>query len=303
MIVRHPCSFMLICSFLQLNAFAQELEPRQLTNLPRGMYFAVAGYGYGAGSILMDQTIHIDDFKGELHTFFFSYATSLNLFGKSGKLDVLLPVGTGDWKYSYNDVEMKDAANGLGDMRIRFSVNFIGAPSLTPKAFEKYKPKTVMGYSLQVFVPIGQYNSEQLPNLGSNRWCFRNSLGISYTYDQWIFELYAAVWLFTNNHRYLGDNLMEQKPLIGIKAHCARTFKNGMWLALNTGYGYGGRITVNHEPKDVVTSAIRLGFTYSVPFTVNHSLKLTGVTGIRLQQGGDFDAVSLTYQYRWVERK
>ena len=295
--------FIFIGLFLQQTVSAQELEPRQLTNLPRGMYFAVAGYGYGAGNILLDQAIQIDDFKGRLHTFIFGYATSLNLFGKSGKLDIILPVGTGDWKYSLDGIELTDKANGLGDMRIRFTVNFLGAPSLSLSKFKDYKQKTVMGYSLQVFIPIGQYNSNQLPNLGSNRWCFRNSLGISHTFGNWVFEVYASVWLFTKNNRYLGDNTMEQEPLFGFKAHFARNFNNGMWLALNTGYGYGARVIVNGDPRDVETSALRFGLTYTIPIAKQHSLKLTGVTGVRLKQGGDFDAVSLSYQYRWTEKR
>jgi len=284
-----------------LSTRSQELEPRQLTNLPRGMNFAMAGYGYGEGNILLDQAIPIDDFKGQLHTFFFGYASSLNIFGKSGKLDIILPVGTGDWKYSLDGTEETDMANGLGDMRIRFSVNFLGAPSLTPENFKEYKPGFVMGYSLQVFVPTGQYDSEQLPNLGSNRWSFRNSIGASYTLQRWVFEAYAATWLFTANKRYLGYNKMEQRPLFGFKLHVARTFSNGMWLAVNSGYGYGARVIVNDEPRDAETSALRLGLTYSVPITEQHSLILTGVTGFRLKQGGDFDAVTLTYQYRWSD--
>jgi hypothetical protein len=46
-------------------------------------------------------------------------------------------------------------------------------------------------------------------------------------------------------------------------------------------------------------STFRFGFDVAVPFAVQHSFKFTAVTGIRHERGPDFDAVALTYQYRW----
>jgi len=41
-----------------VNSYAQELEPRLLTNLPVGMNFALVGYGYANGNILFDPHYH-----------------------------------------------------------------------------------------------------------------------------------------------------------------------------------------------------------------------------------------------------
>ena len=48
---------------------AQELEPRLFTNVPVGMNFAILGYAYSRGNVLMDPSIPIEDLDSKLHTF------------------------------------------------------------------------------------------------------------------------------------------------------------------------------------------------------------------------------------------
>ena len=39
--------------------------------------------------------------------------------------------------------------------------------------------------------------------------------------------------------------------------------------------------------------------TFEDKYFEDHSLKFTAVSGIRFEQGGDFDAFGVAYQYRW----
>ena len=68
---------------------------------------------------------------------------------------------------------------GLLDPRFRVSVNLIGAPALSVKDFANYRQDLIVGVSLQVSAPVGQYDNSKLLNLGNNRWSFRPELGIS----------------------------------------------------------------------------------------------------------------------------
>lgn len=226
---------------LNTTAYAQELEPHALTNLPVGTNFVVAGYGFASGNVLMDPSLPLEDLDAKMHSFFAAYVRSFNFFGLSAKVDAILPYATGDWYYTYQGNDEYDLSNGFGDARFRLSINFIGAPALKKEAYKDYKPKTIFGYSIQVFVPTGNYKSEQLPNLGSNRWTFKNQLGISHTFNKWIVEGYAAVWLFTANNNFLNGNKLNQDPLFTLKAHVIRSLPKRFWVALGVGYGYGGR--------------------------------------------------------------
>ena len=78
-----------------------------------------------------------------------------------------------------------------------------------------------------------------------------------------------------------------------------RSMRKGSWIALNVGYGCGGRTSVNDIPRDTYISTFRFGFTLAFPLSLNHTLRLVAASAVRLQKGADFDALALSYQYRW----
>src|SRR5688572_10864932 len=71
--------------------FSQELEPRAYSNVPIGMNFAVVGYGYVDGDVLLEASSPLDNAEITLHAALLAYARSLNFFGDSAKIDVVVP--------------------------------------------------------------------------------------------------------------------------------------------------------------------------------------------------------------------
>ena len=59
------------------------------------------------------------------------------------------------------------------DPRLRFSVNLYGAPALSLPEFANYKQDLIIGASLQVSAPLGQYDADKVVNIGTNRWFFK----------------------------------------------------------------------------------------------------------------------------------
>jgi hypothetical protein len=296
----------IIFSWIVLFSFsseAQELEPRALTNLPVGMNFTALGYAYADGNILMDPALPLEDFNGKINTIIMAYARSINVFGKSGKIDIILPFAGGDWIGTFEGDSFEDSSTGFGDLRVRTSINLTGAPALKPNEFNTYKQITVSGLSVQLIIPTGSYKAEQLPNIGSNRWTLRTTYGISRTINKWIIEAYTGVWLFSKNNNFLNNKTLAQTPLLVFKAHFTHTFNNGMWIAFDSGYGYGSQTTIDGVKRDAIISGIRLGLTFSVPINQYHSLRFSGISGIRFKQGGDFDAFGVSYQYKWLKKK
>lgn len=281
---------------------AQELEPRSLTNLPDRTSFVILGYGYAAGDILLDPALPIEDMDAKLNTFMGAYVRSLKLLGNSGKLSVILPYATGYWEGKYIGQDSSTSRNGFGDARIGFSYNFIGSPALSMAEYKNYHQKTIFGLNFQVFVPVGQYDDTKLLNLGSNRWTFKTQLGLSQAIKEWTIEAYASIWLFTTNHNFWGGNKLEQNPLYTFKIHLIRSLPKGVWVAGNGGYGIGGKAYINNEERDTRISAFRFGLTLAVPIAKQHSLKLSLISGRRLEMGPDFDGIAITYQYRWLKK-
>jgi len=288
-------------TFFPIVSLSQELEPRALTNVPLGMNFVLVGYGYSQGNILLDPAVPIEDLDAKLHAVIGAYLRSIKIFGLAGKVDVIVPWASGDWTGKLNGIDTFRSVSGMGDARIRLSVNFVGAPPLIKQDFRGYKPAKISGASLQIIAPTGQYDPDRLINLGSNRWVFKPQWGFARYLKNWIIETYLSTYFFTTNNNFFGGQELKQKPLGALSIHGIRTFPKNLWLALGAGYGLGGRTIINGEEMDTRISTFRFGLTFAVPIGQHHVVRLNGTTGIRLERGSDFNAVNFIYQFRWIK--
>ncbi len=276
----------------------QDLEPRSLSNAPVGLNFVLAGYQFATGNVLFDPSLPIEDAKAHLHSALAAYVRTINFFGRSGKIDIVVPfVLDGHWEGLLEGQPAQTTRTGFADPQLRLSVNILGAPALSLAEFGAYQQKTIVGLSVQVRPPLGEYSEEKLINLGSNRWTFKPQLGISQKLGKVFLEGYFSLWIFTPNPNLLGARLT-QKPIYAIKGHIAYQFKPGLWLAFDAGYGAGGRTSVNSFPRESQRN-IRIGGTFAVPLATHHALKLRFSSGVETKVGSDFESVSIAYQYRW----
>ena len=283
---------------------AQELEPRNLTNLPRGINFFSAGYAYASGNTLLDPSLPLENFNGRINSIIVAYVRSVNFWGKSGKIGAILPFAGGDFEGVFANDPFTDAYTGFGDIRLRASVNLTGAPSLMPKDYLDYKANVVSGLGIQITAPTGDYKPEQLPNLGTNRWTFRINYGVSKTVKDWIVELYAGVWLFTPNNEFLENFRLTSTPLWITKTSIIRSLgKRDNWIAFSLGYGYGAQTSIDGVERDAVLSQMPLSLIYAHSIGKRHTLKLAAVSSIRFKQGADFDALAISYQLRWLDKR
>ena len=290
---------LLTCLLHALSNHAQELEPRSLTNIPTGMNFGVIGYAWTQGNILLDPALSIEDLNASVHGIVAAYVRSINVFGTSGKIDVVLPFAAGDWAGTVSQQYQTTARNGFGDPKFRLSVNLIGAPALNTEEYGSYEQKTILGFNMQVSLPIGQYFPDRLINLGSNRFTFAPQIGVSHLYNNWIVEGYASIWLFTRNNDFYGGRELRQDPIYSVKLHLIRSLPKGIWMAFDAGYANGGIAYVNGEQRESHISTFRLGGTLAIPLGLRQTLKFFGFTTLRLDQGSDYDLLAVAYQFRW----
>ncbi len=80
---------------------------------------------------------------------------------------------------------------GLADPLLRISVNVYGAAALSMEDFPTYRQDIIVGASLQVTAPLGQYDSTKLLNAGTNRWSFKPELGVSKAWGPVIDQILA----------------------------------------------------------------------------------------------------------------
>ncbi len=99
--IKAAINILILFYHLPNQVFAQELEPRSLTNIPVGTNFILAGYGFSKGDILLDPTTPIEDLNARLHAFVGAYVRSINFFGLSSKVDIIVPYAIGDYSGLY----------------------------------------------------------------------------------------------------------------------------------------------------------------------------------------------------------
>src|SRR4249919_1217471 len=280
-------------------AKAQDAEPRSYTNTPVGLNFLIAGYLYSQGKIAFDPQLSIADAQFHAHTEALAYVRSLDVGGKSAKFDVILPYSSFSAHALVDGQPRERQMSGFGDPRFRVSVNLFGAPALSVKEFANYQQDLIIGVSLQVSAPVGQYDNSKLLNLGNNRWSFKPEFGISKAVGPWTFELAPSVTFFTDNTDFIGGNTFAQAPFYAVQGHILYTFQSGAWLALDGVYFSGGRTSLNGVKSDNEQRNTRAGFTVAWPIDRRNSLKLSASTGVTTRTGSEFSAVAIAWQYRW----
>jgi hypothetical protein len=277
---------------------AQDLDPRAYARMPINFTFIVVGLGYNYGNVILDSSLPLQDLDATLESPMLGVGHTFNLFGFTSQAFAALPYAWAQASGKVLRVEENQYRSGLGDTRLRLSVLFIGARPVTIEEFAKKSPKFVLGTSLMVYAPTGQYFTDKLINIGTNRWSFKPEIGISYPVtEQWFIDLYAGVWFFTNNYSfYPGNSVRKQKPLGAIQTHISYNFNPVMWAALDLTYYTGGQSSVNGMDNDDDQNNVRIGATFNFPLSKLDAIKIAYSTGAIIRFGADFSSISIAWQ-------
>jgi len=259
-------------------ALAQDLEPRRWTQLPVGSNILGVGYEVRTGDIHFDPALRISDATFTLHTAALAYNRYFDLWGRTARFDLQLPVQTGDWRGLVNGESASVSRTGLADPRLRLSVNLVGAPAVSAEEYAEYVrshiERTTVGVALAVRLPLGDYDDDKLINLGRNRFTIRPQLGVLHTRGPWSFELTGSTFFYTENDDFFGGNSLEQDPLFGVQAHVVRSLGGGFWLSGGAAYAWGGETRVNGIESDDGWSNLLYGLSFGFPVSDDQSLRV-----------------------------
>jgi hypothetical protein len=283
-------------------ALAQDLEPRLYTNVPLGMNFLGAGYGYSEGNVLFDPAVALENAEIEIDGPVLGYGRSVRLGPFSGKVDGAIARICLDGSADYEGERVTRNTCGWTDARARLTVNFLGAPPLTPQAFASYRQEWVFGASLQIGLPVGDYDAARLVNIGTNRVSSKLEIGVSKNLARWLLEVSLGETFYEDNTNFFGGRVREQESISSLQAHAVYRFGGGQWLALDATRYHGGRTSIGGALNQDLQSNVRLGATASLPINAQQSVKLAASTGVSTRTGTDFDTVVAVWQYAWGRR-
>ncbi len=190
--------------------------------------------------------------------------------------------------------------SGIGDVSALLSINLIGAPSMNRESFQEFRqnPQPVLGASVKIVAPTGQYDADRLINIGTNRWAVRARLGYTQPLvsKKWVMELAVGAWFFENNDEFLGQT-RKQDPITAIDFSVIRRFRPGFWGSLDLNYYLGGRSTFGGNKAADFQRNSRFGITLAYPFKGAHAIKASFSNGIATKSGGDYQAIGISYAY------
>ena len=299
--------FLLLLSLANAeSAHAQDLEPRRWGHLPTGMNIVGLGYIYTEADVFFSPVWKITDGKSWINGVGVNAIRSFDLAGKSARFSVLLPYVSGRWEGKIDDENQIIHRRGIADPRLRLSVNLYGAPALKAAEFAQYRAQhtsnTIVGVSIALTLPLGQYIDDRLINIGNNRWSVRPQIGVVHTRGPWSFELTGSAFVFTDNDSFINHAVLKQNPLYTLQTHAIYNFKPGVWASLSTGYGAGGQIRVDQQKSDFKVDNWVWAASFGFPIGKKQSVKLSWFSG-RTQNlvGRDSDNLVLSWSMRWMQ--
>ena len=279
------------------DALAQDLSPRTYWPAPKGTRVLIVGYAHQTGDVVTDPSIPITGVDSRIDSAVLAYQQTIDLFGRTGNVQLELPFVDGTTTGMVSDQPGRRDVTGVGDIAATLTINLAGAPSMSAAEFQglRRNPQPILGASIKVVAPTGEYENDKLINIGTNRWAVRLQLGyIRPLTPKWLLEMSAGAWFFQDNDEFLGTT-REQDPIGALNIHLVRRFSPGFWASLDLNFYLGGHSTLDGERNADLQRNSRAGLSFAYPFKRRHAVKVGISEGVATESGGDFRTITLNY--------
>ena len=293
-----------LVALLALPARAQDLSPRAYVITPTGFNAVTLTWSYFNGGVNFNGAVPVTGATGIYNISSFTYYRSFDFFGRSANIAVSLPYAVGNFQGNLQQEHRSVYRSGLLDFGARFSVNLLGGPAMPPREFAKWKQKILLGASLKIIAPTGQYDPTKLVNWGINRWAFKPEFGYSEQWGNWLLDAYGGAWFYTTNPASFAVPVPQpqtQRPIGALEGHLSHNFKYGTWVSLDGNFWWGG-VTSLSGISNVATkqTGSRIGVTAAWRFSKHQSLKVSYSNGTYIRFGGNYQVVQAAWQYSWL---
>ncbi len=202
-------------------------------------------------------------------------------------------------------VAFSQSSSGYADPIVQLDINLIGTSQLKSNVhLFNYEPTWTVDIAAMLGIPVGEYESDKLVNLGLNRWWGRIALPIKYHFGVFSpgymgsFEIIPSVWLFEDNDDFIGQRL-ENDPIWQLEAHLTQDFTRSLFGSIDLLYRKGFQSTIGGVETGGELDIGDLG--YALNFTSTDNLMIR--TSISSNVFGDSDvdnsAIRIQFVYVW----
>ena len=111
---------------------AQDLEPRSYAVVPKGLHAAALALTYSSGNIVTEGSSPLQNLDVTNKLISAAYVQTFGLFNKLARVSASLPYGFLNGTADFHGVDTSASRTGFYDGRIKFGVNLLGSPLMTP---------------------------------------------------------------------------------------------------------------------------------------------------------------------------
>lgn len=261
--------------------------PRAYQLVPAGTQILTFGYVSQKGNSSLEPGATIRGSSVDVEAGFLQYVRTFEVSGQQAAVFAVLPYGdlTGTLAFGASPI-LPDSASGtsrgVGDSVLGFTMGLTGAPNLPLDDYVRFKPGFATGFLAKLYLPTGEYDGDQLFNLGTNRWSlqlaglFTQTIGSSYLDPRLTtIEVIPAVTFFgDNDDPFRGDSL-SQDPLFTLEAHVTHNLNRAVWVSADMYVLSGGETATDGVSDDNSKYSLGLGATVNVALSKTSSVKMT----------------------------
>jgi hypothetical protein len=283
--------------------YSQDLTPRAYVITPTGSHAVIFSSSFSSGRVLVDPTVPVEDAKGTFQVPAVGFYQSFDFAGRSANVAIVVPYARGDFSATLNGSVRQAYRSGLADVRVRVAVNLSGARAMSVGDYMKWTERRLVGVSLTVSIPTGQYDSARAINTGTNRWGFNPEVGLTRRWGRWVADWYLGIWFFAANHAYFpGAATRTQSPAGSVEGHLGYYVKPRFWISADANFWTGNRSTIDGVGRRDTQRNSRVGATASIPISRGHAAKLSYSQGAYVTTGGAYRTTTVGWQYSWISQ-
>jgi len=279
---------------------AQFTGAHNYDDAPVGVNQIEFAYAYAHSNASIDTSLIVAGANFNLNQGSITYTRYFGLLHRVTWVQAGIPLaGLGG---SISGTNIHGSATGAGDSSYTVATLLKGGPVHSLREFDDYKPTTTVGLSLTVSAPTGEYNSDKLLNLGTDRWSFKPEIGMSHPFgpdQKWQGDVYGHVYFFTDNTSYRGKEVLRQEPLPAVEGHLSYSFVQSAWASVDVLYAFRGPTVVNGVNQDNPQKNFSLGGTVNLSLNSQNSLEFEFAKALVHDNGPNYTGFAVKYTHSW----
>jgi hypothetical protein len=254
----------------------------------------------------------------DANLFIATWAPHFTLFNRPSSFGLNIAGGSVDANFNTNLIppqylppgvspgsSFSQSASGFADPNAQLVVNLFGTPPLKSSVdLLNYEPTWTLDAAGLLALPIGQYDSDKLVNLGQNRWYGRIAFPFKYHFGVFdpghmtSLEVTPSVWLFADNSDFLGKTL-KNDPMWQLEAHLTHDFTRSFFGSLDLLYRRGFESEIDGISMGEDLNIGNLGFTLNYNATDNLAIRAGFSSNVFGDSDLDNSIIRIQFVYAW----